>query len=125
VNLTGTTTPGATDALVDVTGAQTLAGPSRVFQFANIPVAEGTNPFTVTVTNGFGVSGQAQTTNTRQGTASADVSMQWNQVVLNTIASMGLYPPDTSRLLAIVSLAQYDTLRQRGTRAVWDAGGRC
>ena len=109
VALTGTTTPGATVALGGGSGMQTLAGADGVFQFANVPVAEGDNPFTVTVTNGLGVSAQAQTTVTRQGTASTDVSMQWNQVVLNTITGLAMYPPDASRLLAIVSLAQYNT----------------
>src|SRR6185312_6279592 len=89
-----------------------------VFQLPNVPVVEGANQFTVQATNGLGLTAQAQTTVTRQGTASADVSMQWNQVVLNTIAGLALYPPDASRLLAIVSLAQYDTLAAiEGTQA--------
>jgi T5SS/PEP-CTERM-associated repeat protein len=118
VSLTGATTPGSTVALVGVTGAQTVAGPSGVFQFANVPVAEGSNPFTVKATNGLGRSAQAQTTVTRQGTASTDVSMQWNQVVLNTIASLAMQAPDASQLMAIVSLAQYDTLAAiEGTQA--------
>ena len=103
VSLTGSTTPGATVALLGVAGAQSLAGANGVFQFGNVPVAEGDNPFTVTATNGLGQSSQAQTTVTRQGTASTDVSLQWDQVVLDTIAGLNIYPPDGSRLLAIVS----------------------
>ena len=110
VALTGTTTPDATVALVGVSGMQTVAGPNGVFQFANVPVSTGSNAFTVQATNGLGLSSQAQVTVTRQGATSTDVSMQWNQVVLNTITTLAMYPPDASRLLAIVSLAQYDTL---------------
>ena len=118
VTLTGTTTPGAQIALVEVPGAKTVAGANGVFQLANIPVIEGDNVFTVTATNGVGMSAQAQVTVTRQGTASADVAMQWNQVVLNTISDLNVYPTDGSRLLAIVSLAQYDTLAAiEGTQA--------
>ena len=111
VALSGLTTPGATVALAGLAGMQTQAGSNGVFQFANVPVALGDNAFTVIVTNGLGATGQAQATITRQSaTAGTDVSMQWDQVTLNTIAGLAMQAPDASRLLAIVSLAQYDTL---------------
>jgi hypothetical protein len=86
VALTGTTSAGATVALAGGSGMRALAEANGVFQFANVPVAMGDNPFTVTVTNGLGVSAQAQATVTLQGTVTPDVSMQWDQMTLDTIA---------------------------------------
>ena len=110
VTLTGNTMPGATVSLTGPSSAQTLAGSSGVFQFANVPVAQGDNTFTVTAANGLGLTSQAKVTVTRQGTATTDVSLQWNQITLNTISNLAMQAPDATRLLAIVSLAEYDTL---------------
>ncbi|MEJ0018377.1 MAG: Ig-like domain-containing protein [Acetobacteraceae bacterium] len=107
VSLTGEASQGST---LTLNGQSVLAGAGGVFQIPNVELASGENTFTLTATNQIGLTSTRTLTVTRTGTVGADVALTWNQMTLDTIAGMALYPTDGSRLLAIVSLAQYDTL---------------
>ena len=107
VTLTGVATAGST---ISFGTTKALAGDGGVFQITNVALAPGLNTFTVTATSPSGVTSQATLQVTRQGTTTTDAALTWNQTTLATISGLAMYPPDASRLLAIVSLAQYDTL---------------
>src|SRR5206468_3224148 len=107
VNLTGVATQGSTAV---VNGIKALAGDGGVFTLPGVSLSQGVNSFTIVATSAAGKPSQILLSITRQGKASTDEATSWNQQALNTISGLAMYPPDASRLLAIVSLAQYDTL---------------
>jgi hypothetical protein len=87
-----------------------VAGAGGVFQIPNVDLTRGDNSFLLTATNQVGKSTTANLTVNRSGTVGTDVSLTWNQQTLDTIKAFALYPEDATRLMAMVSLAQYDTL---------------
>src|SRR5262249_31287928 len=108
VVLVGQTDPNASVALVE-TGATTVANNAGVFQFTDVPVAEGTNVFHARASDVAGNTSSATTTITRAaGTAQGDVVLFWNQAALDAIETDSSDPAVASRSLAIVQSAVYD-----------------
>ena len=107
VVLTGMASANAT---VTVAGQSGLAQGDGRFQVASVKLADGANALTATVTDLAGNTGQAAITITKTGAVTADVSLVWNQLALDAIQATVIYPEDATRVLAIMSLAQFDTL---------------
>ncbi|MGE0417784.1 MAG: Ig-like domain-containing protein, partial [Acetobacteraceae bacterium] len=91
-------------------GKSVVAGAGGVFQIPDVDLVQGENHFVLTATNAAGLSTTANLTVTRQGIAGADVALTWNDVALEICRAYNLYPTDVTRVLAMVGLAQYDTL---------------
>ncbi len=107
VAVTGTATTGAS---VTIGGQSGLAGGNGAFQVGGIALHDGANTLVATVTDKAGNTAQQSITITKQGTLAADQTLIWNQAVLDTARATAIYPEDTTRVLAMVALAQYDTL---------------
>ena len=107
VVLTGMASANAT---VTVGGQSGLAQGDGRFQVGGVKLADGANALTATVTDLAGNTSQATVTITKTGTITSDVAITWNQLALDAIQATVIYPEDASRVLAIMSLAQYDTL---------------
>ncbi len=107
VALTGVADPGAT---LTLNGTSVVAGAGGVFQIPDVDLVAGANNFTLTATNAAGLQTSANLTVTRQGVTGTDVSLTWNEVALDICKAYNLYPEDVTRVLAMVGLAQYDTL---------------
>ena len=87
-----------------------LAGAGGVFQIPDVDLALGQNAFTIVATDLAGNTAQRTLTVNRVGTVTTDVALQWNQQALEAIRMTVMDPPLAARVLAMVSLAQYDTL---------------
>ncbi len=101
---------GEAGATLKLNAIAVLAGAGGVFQIPNVALADGSNAFTLTATDAAGNNAQRGLTVTRQGAVTADVALQWNQQALEAIRLTVMDPPVATRVLAMVSLAQYDTL---------------
>src|SRR6185295_16086105 len=75
-----------------------------------VALANGDNAFTLTATDPAGNIAQRNLTINRQGVDPADMAILWNQQTLDAIRLTVMDPPLAARVLAMVSLAQYDTL---------------
>ena len=107
VALTGTSAAGAT---VTIAGQSALVAAGGGFQIPGVALQDGSNTLIATATDRAGNTAQAQITVKRQGTVTADQTLIWNQAALDAIKALVVYPEDASRVLAILGLAQYDTL---------------
>ena len=107
VSLTGASEPGSANA---VGALKVLASSKGNFQIPNITLNSGTNAVTLTSTDAAGNSSQQTLNITRTDTVTVDVGLQWNQLTLDAIRLTVTDPPVAARALAMVSLAQYDTL---------------
>ena len=107
VTLSGTATPGLT---VTVAGQSGTAVANGTFTIQGVKVVAGANALTATATDLAGHTATASITITQSGTVSTDQALIWNQIVLDTIKATSIYPEDASRVMAMVALAQYDTL---------------
>ena len=107
VALAGTSTAAASISIGGQTG---LAGGTGAFQVAGVALHDGANTLVATAVDQAGNTAQKTITITRSGTLSADQTLIWNQAVLDTAKATAIYPEDTTRVLAMVGLAQYDTL---------------
>ena len=107
VTLAGTAEVGAT---VSLGAIKALAGAGGVFQLTDVALADGANALTLTVTDAAGKASQSALTITREGTISTDVALTWNLQALEAVRQEVTDPPIATRVLALVSLAQYDTL---------------
>ena len=112
VALTGTATPAATVTVTGQAGANQsgLAGAGGTFQVGGVALKDGANTLIATITDKAGNTSQRQVIVTKLGTATADQTIVWNQAALNAIQAQVIYPEDATRVLAMMSLAQYDTL---------------
>jgi hypothetical protein len=107
VSLTGSADAGAQLTLGNTAVLATGAG---TFQIPDVVLAAGFNSFTLTGQDVAGNIRQVNLSITRQGTVTADVSLQWNQITLDAIRLLDVDPPLAARILAMEALAQYDTL---------------
>ncbi|MGE0642375.1 MAG: Ig-like domain-containing protein [Nitrospira sp.] len=107
VVITGLTQVGATVTFGTTT---VVASGTGAFQIPDVALASGANTLSLTATDLAGNSSQMSLTVTRTGVATSDVALTWNQLALDAIRLSVSDPPIASRILAMVSLAQYDTL---------------
>ena len=107
--LRGTAEPGATVTLA-AQGLSTVASQSGSFQLAGVAFASGENNLTITVADTAGNSQSLSKTFTRVVQVQADAVLVWNDIALRAIQLDVTDPPVATRNLALVSLAQYDTL---------------
>jgi membrane-associated phospholipid phosphatase len=107
VSLTGASEAGA---MLNLGTTDVLVGGGGIFQIPNVTLNPGPNTITITSNDAAGNSDQKSLTVTRQGQVTADVALQWNQLALEAIRLTVTDPPIASRALAMVSIAQYDTL---------------
>jgi hypothetical protein len=91
-------------------GQGVLAGAGGVFQLPGVALTSGVNSFTLTATDQAGNVSTQNLSITQQGVVPPDVALQWNQITLDSIRLLVTDPPIAARILAMVSLAQYDTL---------------
>ncbi len=107
VQLTGAAEAGATLTLNSV---NVLAGAGGIFQLPGVALNNGANIFSLSAIDLAGNTAQSNLTITKQGVIVADVALQWNQLALEAIRLTVTDPPIASRILAMVGIAQYDTL---------------
>jgi hypothetical protein len=107
VVITGTTDPGM---LVTIGAQSALATGTGGFQIPDVALVAGANNLTVIAADVAGNTTQTPVTITQQGTIATDVAMSWNQLALDAVRLSVTDPPIATRILAMVSLAQYDAL---------------
>jgi hypothetical protein len=109
VVLTGNAEPGATVRLAaqDLT---TLVGNNGQFQLAGVALVEGTNTLTLRVSDAAGNERDISRTLTRDVQAHTDPVLEWINIGLASIQRDATDPPIASRILAIQSIAVYDSL---------------
>lgn len=111
VTLIGQTDPNATVVLQSL-GLTTLATSTGTFQFPDVPLVVGSNPFTVQATDLAGNSGvsAAQSVTRLDVPLQPDMALQWDQEALEAIRRDAVTPLVASRGLAMVSAAMYDVV---------------
>ncbi|MCC7082795.1 MAG: phosphatase PAP2 family protein, partial [Burkholderiales bacterium] len=109
VNLTGAAEAGTVLTLLPG-GAQTLAALDGSFQFADVVLAEGANALTVQAADLAGNRSSFERTLLREGEVAADAVLFWNQQALEAVRRAVSDPTFATRMLAMVSIAQYDTI---------------
>jgi hypothetical protein len=110
VTLVGQTDPGDTITL-ESTGQKTIANTAGTFQFTNVSLTSGNNPFTVQATDFAGnTSTYSVTIQLQAATSTTNPVLQWNQTTLQAIATDADAPTVASRALAMESLAVYDVI---------------
>jgi hypothetical protein len=107
VVITGSTAAGAT---LTLGSTSVLATGTGAFQIPDVALVAGANLLSLTSSDLAGNTSQASLTITRQGTVTSDVALDWNQLALDAVRLSVTDPPIATRILAMVSLAQYDTL---------------
>ncbi|MBV5344316.1 MAG: hypothetical protein JZU63_01625, partial [Rhodoferax sp.] len=110
VQLKGTT---EANAIVTISGAATasaLASQAGSFQLVNVALAQGVNNFAVTTSDRAGNTFAANTTITRVSSTQADPVLVWNNVALQAIQRDVTDPTIATRILAMQSIAVYDTV---------------
>jgi Bacterial Ig-like domain/Bacterial pre-peptidase C-terminal domain/SdrD B-like domain/Bacterial Ig domain/LVIVD repeat len=122
VTLTGIAEPNSV-LVLDTLARTTLSTASGVFQFTNIPLAVGDNPFLVTMTDRAGNQADAnvviQRTNQQQ---TLDPVLRWNLAAREAIRRTATSPPIASRGLAMLHLAMLDVVNAfEGTPAFYVA----
>jgi hypothetical protein len=91
-------------------GLSTVAGQSGAFQLANVELVEGANVLSLTIADAAGNSRSVTRTVTRVVSTRTDAVLAWNTIALQSIQRDATDPPVATRILAIQSLAVYDTL---------------
>jgi len=109
VTLTGATEAG-TVLTLDAPAMQTLAGLTGGFQFAEVGLTQGINVLRVQARDAAGNTRTLERSISRSGIVSADAVLGWNQQALEAIRIAVSRPSEATRVLALVSLAQYDTI---------------
>jgi hypothetical protein len=110
VALRGTAEAGAVVTLA-AQGLSAQAAGDGSFTMPGVSLALGANDLAFTVADAAGNSTAFNATLTREAaTASTDVVLQWNAIALESIRLTVTDPPLATRLLALQSLAVYDTL---------------
>ncbi|MFO1317985.1 MAG: Ig-like domain-containing protein [Burkholderiales bacterium] len=107
VLLRGTTEAGATIRFGE---AEVLAGGDGVFVLPDVALALGDNAILLTSTDAAGNARTLTRTLVRTAEAVADPVLAWNGIALRAIQLDVTDPPVATRTLAMLSLAQYDTL---------------
>jgi hypothetical protein len=111
VTLIGQTTAGDTVTL-ESTGQTTIANTAGSFEFDNVSLTLGSNPFTVQAANGVGGTSSFSVTVQLEPPSGGGTNLvlQWNQTALQAIATDASAPTTASRALAMESLAVYDVI---------------
>ena len=120
VTLVGHTDPGIKVALLG-TDFQALATDTGSFQFPDVPLTIGANPFTAEATSAAGATADFPVTIIRvSSTAPPNPVIVWNQAALNAIEQDGTDPLFASRGLAMVQAAVFDSVNAiEGTPAYY------
>jgi hypothetical protein len=101
--------PGATITLAGQ-GLTTVAGAGGTFVLPDVGLAMGDNLLTLTATDVAGNVATLSRTLTRIAQVQQDPVLAWNAIALNAIKLDVSDPPNATRVLAIQSIAVYDTL---------------
>ena len=107
--LKGTAEPGATIRL-EAQGLSTTASGSGSFVLPGVQLKEGSNALTLTAIDAAGNATRLSRTITRTTVVQSDAVLTWSDVALRAIQRDVTDPPVATRVLAVMSLAQYDTL---------------
>ncbi|HRF04578.1 Ig-like domain-containing protein, partial [Accumulibacter sp.] len=91
-------------------GLSTLAGQTGSFQLANVGLVEGDNLLSLTIADAAGNTLSVARTLTRVTATHSDAVLDWNAIALEAIKRDVTDPPVATRVLAIQSLAVFDTL---------------
>jgi hypothetical protein len=91
-------------------GLSTLAGQTGSFQLANVGLVEGENLLSLTIADAAGNTLSVARTLTRVTATHSDAVLDWNAIALEAIKRDVTDPPVATRVLAIQSLAVFDTL---------------
>ncbi|SCX42366.1 Ig-like domain-containing protein [Nitrosospira sp. Nsp1] len=109
VTLVGSSDPGASISVVG-TSISALANNLGNFQLAGIVLRDGANVLTLRATDAAGNTSDRSITFQRTGEVTQDQALFWNHQALEAIRLDVTDPPIATRLLAMVSLAIYDSL---------------
>jgi hypothetical protein len=103
---------GAVEPLVDVVvnNNPTLVGPTGSFQIPSVPLTLGANLFGLQAKDLAGNQVETTVSLSREDQTQTDTVISWNAVALRAIQQDVTDPPVATRNLAMVSIAQYDTL---------------
>ncbi|WP_374090612.1 Ig-like domain-containing protein [Methylomicrobium lacus] len=107
VVLRGTAEVGSTVSLGDI---RAVVGGSGTFTLPGVALALGDNTINLNVTDAAGNTSSLSRTITRIEQAQTDAVLIWNDIALRAIQLEVTDPPVATRTLAMLSLAQYDTL---------------
>ena len=107
VSLVGVSEAGVVATLA---GASALTASNGGFQFADIVLANGDNTLEVVVTDLAGNTASSAITVNRSGTLATDAALTWNQATLEAVRKSSMYPETATRIMAMVAIAQFDTL---------------
>ncbi len=89
---------------------QVLAAANGNYIIPGVSLAPGDNAFAVQAVDLAGNTTQLDLTVTREGALTPDIAVTWNRQALEAIRLTVMDPPQATRALAMMSLAQYDTL---------------
>ncbi|SEF48157.1 Ig-like domain (group 3) [Nitrosospira multiformis ATCC 25196] len=109
VALVGTSEPGVSISVVG-TSISALANNLGNFQLAGISLQDGANVLTLRAIDAAGNTSERSLTFQRTGEITQDQALFWNSKALEAIRLDVTDPPIATRLLAMVSLAIYDSL---------------
>ncbi|MCC6717083.1 MAG: choice-of-anchor D domain-containing protein, partial [Acetobacteraceae bacterium] len=97
-------------AVATLGSATALAAANGGFQFADVALAAGDNVLKVTISDLAGNTASTAITINRSGTVTTDAALTWNGVALEAVRSSAMHPPLAARAMAMMGLAQFDTL---------------
>jgi hypothetical protein len=119
VTLVGQTDPHVAVTLVG-TGMQTVSTSTGAFQFPNVALSSGANPFTAEASDAAGTSDYTATITQQAATNQPNAVLVWNQAALGAIQQDATDPLFASRALAMVQAAVYDAVNAvEGTPAYY------
>jgi uncharacterized protein YjiK len=90
--------------------AKALVAANGGFQFADVVLIDGDNKLSLTVSDLAGNTATTTLTVNRSGSVSADAAITWNQATLEAVRRASMYPETATRIMAMVGIAQFDTL---------------
>lgn len=99
-------------AIISLTaqGLSTVASQTGSFQLANVQLTEGDNSISLVIADAAGNTRSVSRTLTRVVSTHSDAVLDWNAIALQSIQRDATDPPVATRILAIQSLAVFDTL---------------
>ena len=97
-------------AVATLGGAKALVAANGGFQFADVVLADGDNKLSLTLSDLAGNTATTTLTINRSGSVSADAAITWNQATLEAVRRASMYPETATRIMAMVGIAQFDTL---------------
>ncbi len=97
-------------AVATLGGAKALVAANGGFQFADVVLVDGDNKLSLTLSDLAGNTATTTLTINRSGSVSADAAITWNQATLEAVRRASMYPETATRIMAMVGVAQFDTL---------------